>query len=275
LSGDGGDELFGGYSRYFWGRRIWKYLAPIPVPLRRMTAGAVMAVSPQSWDRVYARASIFSPGGRRYGAFGDKLHKLAGIFGARSPDDVYLQLVSHWRDPAAIVIGGSADSVSHTRHVDGSVQNYTERMMLLDSVTYLPDDILVKVDRASMAVSLESRVPFLDHHVFALAWRIPLQQKIREGKGKWIVRQLLDRYVPRKLMERPKMGFGVPIDAWLRGPLRDWAEALLDESRLAREGFFAPAAIRAKWQEHLSGARNWQYSLWSVLMFQAWLEAQP
>ena len=275
LSGDGGDELFGGYNRYSWGRRIWKGLSPVPLPVRRAAAAVVTSVSPQSWDRVHSRVSRVSRRARRYGAVGDKLHKLAGIVGSRSADEVYMQLVSHWREPGSVVVNGAANSTVGVAALDGSVRDYTERMMLLDSLTYLPDDILVKVDRASMAVSLESRVPFLDHHVFALAWRIPLGLKIREGKGKWVLRQLLDRYVPRALIERPKMGFGVPIDSWLRGPLRHWAEDLLSESRLAREGFFVPTAVRLKWQEHLSGARNWQYLLWSVLMFQAWLEAQP
>lgn len=146
--------------------------------------------------------------------------------------------------------------------------------MLADTVSYLPDDILVKVDRAAMAASLETRVPMLDHRVFEFVWRLPLHYRIRGGEGKWLLRQLLYRHVPRELIERPKMGFGVPIDAWLRGPLRDWAEALLDERRLREEEYFDPAVVRQFWTQHQSGERNWQYHLWTVLMFQAWQEAQ-
>jgi asparagine synthase (glutamine-hydrolysing) len=186
---------------------------------------------------------------------------------------MYLYLVSLWQHPGSIVVGGSEPPTILTdpgRWAD--LADFTQRMMYLDTVTYLPDDILVKVDRASMGVSLEGRVPFLDHRLVEFAWRVPLRMKIRDGKGKWLLRQVLDKYVPKELVERPKMGFGVPIDAWLRNPLREWAEALLDEKRLRREGFFDPHPIRKKWAEHLSGKRTWQYPLWDVLMFQAWLE---
>jgi len=181
-------------------------------------------------------------------------------------------LVSHWPHPEQVV-KQSREPPTALNDVQGLValSDFTQRMMYLDTVTYLPDDILVKVDRAAMGVSLETRVPLLDHRLMEFAWRVPMHMKIRDGQGKWLLRQVLYRYVPQKLLERPKMGFGVPIDSWLRGPLRAWAEDLLDESRLKREGFFEPEPIRKLWLEHLSGIRNWQYHLWGVLMFQAWL----
>jgi asparagine synthase (glutamine-hydrolysing) len=216
-----------------------------------------------------------SPGHLRYANRGEKLHKLASVLAAGTPDDIYRGLTSHWENPADVVLSGQEPPTALTEPGDWArLSDFTQRMMYLDLITYLPDDILVKVDRAAMGVALETRVPLLDHAVVEFAWRVPLSMKLRGGQGKWLLRQLLYKFVPRELIERPKSGFDVPIGDWLRGPLRGWAESLLDESRLKREGFFDPAAIRRKWQEHLSARRNWHQSLWSVLMFQAWLEAE-
>jgi asparagine synthase (glutamine-hydrolysing) len=275
LSGDGGDELFGGYNRYFLARDIWNKLRLMPMPLRKTMSGLLMAVSPGAWNALLDGMGPLTPRQLRSGIGGDKLHKLAGILPVHSPEEMYRILVSHWDRPEDIVISGAEPLTMLTdpaRNI--GLEDFTEAMMYLDMVSYLPDDILAKVDRASMAVSLESRIPFLDHRVVEFAWRLPLSMKIRQGQGKWILRQVLYKYVPKELIERPKMGFGVPLDVWLRGPLKDWAETLLDEARLRREGFFNPAPIRQKWAEHLSGARNWQYHLWDVLMFQAWLESE-
>lgn len=271
LSGDAGDELFGGYNRYVFATTIWRWLRYSPDALRQLVANGVTALSPSVWNRLHG----LLPRLLRVTQTGDKAHKLAEILTARSCEDIYRNLVSHCQDPVNVVIGAIEPPTVLTERADWpAVPDFEHRMMYLDAVSYLPDDILVKVDRAAMGVSLESRVPFLDHRVVEFAWRLPLSMKIRNGQGKWILRQILYKYVPKELIERAKMGFGVPIDAWLRGPLRVWAEALLDESRLKREGHFNPKPIRQKWREHLSGARNWQYYLWNVLMFQAWLEAR-
>lgn len=275
LSGDGGDELFGGYNRYFWAQRLWRMITRLPRPLRGAASAGIRVFGPSDWNRVFHMARPLLPARLRYPHLGDKLHKLAAILNAGQPEELYLHLVSHWDDPGRLVLGTEEPPTALT---DPSAwldcPEFERRMMYLDTLTYLPGDILVKVDRAAMGVSLETRVPLLDHRVVEFAWRLPLAMKIRDGQGKWLLRQVLYRHVPRELIERPKMGFGVPIDHWLRGPLREWAEDLLAQDRLRREGYFDPAPIRRKWQEHLSGQRNWQYHLWDVLVFQAWREAQ-
>ena len=273
LSGDGGDESFGGYNRYFLGQRIWRRLGAVPVPLRQGMARMIHGVSPDSWGAMIGAAQSLLPPGARVAHPGDRMHKLADIFASRSMVDMHRGLVSHWKAPAALVVGGAEPPTLLDEPVPGlDGLGEVERMMYWDARTYLPDDILVKVDRASMAVSLEVRAPFLDHRVVELAWRLPLRAKLRDGQGKWAIRQLLARHVPAALVERPKMGFGIPIDHWLRGPLRDWAGDLLDADRLRREGYLRPEAIQEKWREHQAGTRNWQYLLWDVLMFQAWLD---
>ena len=274
LSGDAGDELFSGYNRYVLAQNLWAKISKMPRSVRALAASAIRTLPPSAWNRLLNPAQSIVPQSWRQINLGDKLHKGAGVLAAQAIDEMYLGLVSHW-NPEELVIGGREPPTCLNGNLlllpglDG-----VQRMMAMDAMTYLPDDILVKVDRAAMGVSLEGRVPFLDHRVVEFAWRVPQSMKLRGGVGKWILRQVLYRYVPKELVERPKMGFGVPIDSWLRGPLRDWAESLLDESRLRQEGFFKPEPVRRKWAEHLSGQRNWQYHLWDVLMFQAWLEEQ-
>jgi asparagine synthase (glutamine-hydrolysing) len=268
LSGDGGDELFGGYNRYFWGSRIWSKFSWMPLPARQLMAKAICAVSVNRWDNVGSVTGITR--------FGDRVHKLGSRLGSvRDMDDLYWSLVSEW-DPASVVKG--ADQVSPSPWESNNALpaglNPVERMMFRDAVTYLPDDILCKVDRAAMACSLETRVPFLDHRVVELAWRLPLNMKIRGSTGKWALRQVLYKYVPKELIERPKAGFAIPIGQWLRGPLRDWAESLLGETRLRQEGYFHPEPIRKAWAEHLTGKRDHTPKIWTILTFQAWLEVQ-
>jgi asparagine synthase (glutamine-hydrolysing) len=273
LSGDGGDELFGGYNRYLGARSTWEKMQRLPPFARQTAAGALRAVSPATWDKLFECAKPLLPKRWHLATPGDKAQKLADVLTLSSGHAFFLSLASQWQDPASIVIGAQEPSTLLTDPAAWPhTGNLAQWMMAMDAQTYLPDDILVKVDRAAMANSLETRVPMLDHRVVELAWRVPLHQKIRDGQGKWLLRQVLYRHVPKELIERPKMGFGIPLDSWLRGPLRDWAEALLDESRLRLEGYFQPAPIRQKWNEHLSGRRNWQHQLWTVLMFQAWLE---
>lgn len=274
LSGDGGDELFGGYNRYFLGQEIWKYLAWMPSGARGFLGRGLQSMAISTLDNIYKPLLPFLPQRFRFQRPGDMLSKLGDILAVKCPEEMYLGLVSHWKNPTEIVLGSEEPpTVLTDQQRWASVPDFTQRMMFLDTISYLPDDIFTKVDRASMGNSLEVRVPFLDHRVVEYAWRIPLSMKIHKGKGKQILRRVLDKYVPSELMDQPKMGFGVPIDNWLRGPLRDWAEDLLDEDRIRREEFFDPMPIREKWNEHLSGKRNWQYYLWDALMFQAWYEA--
>jgi len=274
LSGDGGDEIFGGYNRYVWLQRTWTATGWIPRVMRRGSAKLMGSVSVGTWDSLYKTASPLLPEAFKHRLPGEKVHKLAGVLDAADPRAMYLGLTSHWNEPDSVVVGGSEPpSMTRNGATPGTSAGLVEEMMYLDAMGYLPDDILVKVDRASMAVGLEARVPMLDHRVVEFACRLPLAMKIRDGRGKWILRQVLYRHVPAQMVERPKMGFGIPLHDWLRGPLREWAEVLLDASRLRKEGFIDPTAVQQKWAEHLSGQRDWGHHLWDVLMFQAWLEA--
>ncbi len=273
LSGDGGDEVFGGYNRYVTGTRLWSRLGAVPLPVRRGVSGLAEAIPPRLWDRVGAAADRLLPATRRGIITGNRVHKLAAVLDLSGVDEMYTRLVSTWPEPAGLVLGGREPELPWVA-LDPGLAHPAERMMLLDLLGYLPDDILTKVDRASMGASLEVRAPFLDHRVVEFAWRLPLSQKIRGGVSKLLLRRVLERHVPRSLFERQKHGFGVPIDAWLRGPLLEWAEDLLSEEKLAREGFFDPAPVRAALREHVEGKRNRQYQLWTVLMFQSWLDQQ-
>ena len=273
LSGDAGDDLFAGYNRYGLTDRLWRRMSAVPRPVRRLAAGAMTGVSPQRWNRIAGMAGAVIPAIGRWPNPGHKIHKGAGVLASATSADLYRGMVSHWNDPERLVIGGAERAGAQWAGQEPPAGlGDVERMMATDLVTYLPDDILAKVDRAAMAVSLETRVPFLDHRVVEFAWRLPLSLKLRDGKTKWALRQLLYRHVPPALVERPKMGFGLPIDTWLRGPLRDWAEALLDPRRLRDEGFLEPGPIRTLWDAHQSGKVDVQYHLWDVLMFQSWLE---
>jgi asparagine synthase (glutamine-hydrolysing) len=271
LSGDGGDELFAGYNRYLLSQRLWSRLNRAPVPLRKLAARMLTSIAPGRWNAALLPLLALAPKRYRVALPGDKLHKLAGILSHTSFESLYRELVSHWTDPTHVVHVDAEPPTALDASGRLALSDPVARMMLLDLITYLPGDILTKVDRAAMSVSLETRIPLLDHRVVEFAWKVPLACKIDHSGTKSLLRKVLYRHVPRELIDRPKMGFGVPIDEWLRGPLREWAEELLDESRLRREGYLNPEPIRMRWTEHVGGRRSWHYPLWNVLMFQSWL----
>ena len=267
LSGDGGDELFCGYNRYIQSKRLLKNILFLPLSLRKFLAKLIQAVPAQKLNKIFDFLSIFN----RHGNIGDKLYKGAEVLDSTKLSDIYFKLVSNWQNSNQVVIGSKKLETYLSRN------NYPflgldeqQKMMVLDCITYLPDDILVKVDRAAMASSLEVRNPFLDHRIIEYAWKIPQYLKLNNGQSKRILRDILYQYVPKNLIERPKMGFAIPIDEWLRGSLRDWAESLLNEKSLKENGYFETRLILNKWEEHLSGKKNYQNQLWSVLMFQSW-----
>ena len=271
LSGDGGDELFGGYTRHDWGDMLSRHLDQVPLLLRKCGAAGLRTLPPEHWDVLFRACKPAIPARWRLRMPGYKIHKLASVLEIEDKHTLYQRLSSHWLDTTRILPGIADPAVPFDHHCQ-SFRHTAEDMMYLDTMTYLPDDILVKLDRATMAVSLEGRVPLLDHRVAEFAWSLPLSMRIREHQGKWILRQVLYRYVPREMVNRPKSGFGVPLGTWLRGPLRDWAESLLCESRLRQEGYFSYAPIQKMWREHLSAKTNWEYHLWDILMFQAWID---
>ncbi|MDQ6803010.1 MAG: asparagine synthase (glutamine-hydrolyzing) [Acidobacteriota bacterium] len=273
LSGDGGDELFGGYNRHRWTEPVWNASRMLPRPMRNAAAALFQSMaSPQSPGGRLAQRML--PESVRPRLLGDKLAKMSKLASARSPIDAYRLLVSQSIESESLVKGASAAALIEDDGVADEAGGFAHRMMLLDLITYLPDDILAKVDRASMAVSLEAREPLLDHRLIEYAWRLPLSMKIRRGQTKWALRQVLYRYVPAALIDRPKMGFSIPLDSWLRTGLRDWAESLLNADRLRAERILRVEPIRAMWEDHISGRRDRHHALWNILMFQAWLDEQ-
>lgn len=271
LSGDGGDELFGGYNRYSQGAALRPVYNHVPGWARSLCASAIETLSPGTWDAI----SRCVPARLRHPQTGDKAHKFAGVLRVHDEDAFYRRLVSQYQDPLSLVQSGEEyKSTLWSPEAKAVTPDFIDRMQYLDTLTYLPDDILTKVDRASMAVGLEARVPILDHRVVEFAWTLPQSLKTKGPSNKWLLREVLHRYVPREIMERPKMGFGVPINRWLRNELKDWAEALLEPAFMQNEGYLKPEPIQRLWKEHLSGTRNHHYALWPVLMFQAWLRDQ-
>lgn len=273
LSGDGGDELFGGYTRYFFGPKVWDRFRLLPHPLRRGLGKAIRSIPLSVWDAAGSSNNRMRSGNTGISRLGDKAHRFGDLLRTvKSTDDLYRSLVSQWPIQIGIMPGISEEPTSQLDEPlpESGVDHPAMKMMVQDLRSYLPDDILCKVDRAAMGVSLETRAPLLDPDVIALSARLPMAMKIREGQGKWALRQVLYQHVPREIIDRPKAGFAIPIGIWLRGPLRDWAEELLSRERLAKDGFFDTDTIRQTWVEHLAGRRDWSARLWAILMFQAW-----
>jgi len=273
LSGDGGDELFAGYNRHQWAPTLLHKMQIFPKIVCKALAVLIESTSPSGWDYFFKIIDPFLPRQLRVRHPGEKIHKIALSLKQSGERELYETLVRIWPDPIPLLNGNSHDLVGSHKKLWSIGGSFTERMTCLDTVTYLPDDILTKVDRAAMSNSLETRVPLLDHRIVEFAAQLPLSMKIQKGTGKLVLRELLDRYVPRNLIERPKSGFGIPVGEWLKGPLQEWAEDLLSEQKLKNGGYFDVKQVRKVWEQHSSGKKNQQYQLWSVLMFQAWLDS--
>lgn len=271
LSGDGGDELFGGYNRYVGAMSIWRKISWMPAPARMALAGALTSVSTKSWNWIFSALRTFLPGKWNFATPGEQLHKVSRLISVRTPEEIYDRLISNADATDRLVRDALPNLMLFDRADSLNLKDIEHRMMYLDALSYLPDDVLTKVDRAAMSVSLETRVPFLDHRIAEFAWRLPLNQKIQNGNGKLPVRRVLDRYVPQSLIDRPKAGFAAPIESWLRGGLRDWAETLIDPATLAQQGYLEADGIRNAWNNVQATSSNVSHLIWAVLMFQAWL----